>query len=68
MDNIQIPYIKTFIKIAQNLRQIFIHFEQKIIEYFDLINWLKSKVENRTMEDIMSNKVITKEKITRGVM
>ena len=42
-------------------------FEQKIIEYFDLISWLKTKTENRTMEEIISGKTI-KEKLSRGIL
>ena len=42
-------------------------FEKRAIEYFDLISWLKTKTENRTMEDVMSE-MATKDKISRGIM
>jgi hypothetical protein len=42
-------------------------FEKKGIEFFDVISWLKTKTENKTMEEIISGKV-TKERFHRGVM
>ena len=42
-------------------------FEKRAIEYFDLISWLKTKTENRTMEDVMSE-MATKDKVSRAIM
>jgi tetratricopeptide (TPR) repeat protein len=42
-------------------------FEKKAIEFFDLISWLRTKTENRTMEEIMS-KLTVKETLSRGIM
>ena len=42
-------------------------FEKRILEYFDIISWIKTKTEEKSMEQIMS-KFVIKEKISRGVM
>lgn len=42
-------------------------FEKKILDFFDLISWLKTKVENRNMEDIVKE-TIRKEPLVHGIM
>jgi len=63
------PELETsFNKEIENLTHISeTPFEKKAIEFFDLISWLKTKTENRTMEEIMSEQII-KEKINKGIM
>ncbi len=42
-------------------------FEKKAVEFFDVISWLKTKTENKTMEEILSSKAV-QESLNRGVM
>jgi hypothetical protein len=42
-------------------------FEKKAIEFFDVISWLKTKTENKPMEELISGKV-AKERFHRGVI
>ncbi|MDB4534642.1 hypothetical protein N9242_07210, partial [Vicingaceae bacterium] len=58
----------SFNKQIESLKEIVITpFEKKTIENFDIISWLKTKTESKTMEEIMSTK-IEEEKTNLGVM
>ncbi len=63
------PELKiTFQKEIDNLIKITEDpFEKKAVEFFDVISWLKTKTENKTMEEILSSKIV-QESLNRGIL
>ena len=57
--------IKHFEKLRENLIPLSENqYEKRSFIYFDIISWLESKIENRSVKEIIREKAVNREKIT----